>query len=82
MQSGDRRQRHRPCGIPIAKQQLQEVEMPGAIGNAGGVDLNSASEQELECVGGLGRERAQRIIQQRPFNSWDDVKKIRASATL
>ncbi len=50
--------------------------MPGAIGDANGVDLNSASAQELENVGGLGRERAQRIIQARPLNSWDDVKKI------
>ncbi len=50
--------------------------MPGAIGHAGGVDLNSASEQELERVGGLGRERAQRIVQSRPINSWEDVKKI------
>ncbi len=50
--------------------------MPGAIGDAGGVDLNTANEQELERVGGLGRERAQRIVQSRPFSSWDDVKKI------
>ncbi len=50
--------------------------MPGAIGDAKGVDLNSASEQELEQVGGLGRERARRIIQQRPIRSWDDVKRI------
>ncbi len=48
----------------------------GAIGKASGVDLNSADEQELETVGGLGRERARRIIENRPFNSWDDVKRI------
>jgi DNA uptake protein ComE-like DNA-binding protein len=50
--------------------------MPGAIGDAGGVDLNSASQEELEEVGGLGRERAKRIIDARPLRSWDDVKKI------
>lgn len=50
--------------------------MSGAIGDAKGVDLNSASEQELERVGGLGRERAQRIINARPLNSWDDLKEI------
>jgi DNA uptake protein ComE-like DNA-binding protein len=48
--------------------------MPGAIGDANGVDLNNASEQDLERVGGLGRDRAQRIVQQRPFQSWDDLK--------
>ncbi len=50
--------------------------MSGAIGDAQGVDLNSASEQELERVGGLGRERAQRLVQSRPFQSWDDLKGI------
>ena len=50
--------------------------MSNAIGNARGIDLNSASEQDLERVGGLGRERAQRIVQSRPFNNWDDVKRI------
>ena len=50
--------------------------MPGAIGDAKGVDLNSASEQELEQVGGLGRERAQRIVKARPLRSWDDLKRI------
>ncbi|MGZ4814422.1 MAG: ComEA family DNA-binding protein [Terriglobales bacterium] len=48
--------------------------MPGAIGDAKGIDLNSASEQELEQVGGIGPERARRIVEQRPFQSWDDLK--------
>jgi len=50
--------------------------MGSAIGNAKGVNLNTASEGELERVGGLGRERAQRIVKNRPFRSWDDVKEI------
>lgn len=50
--------------------------MSSAIGDANGVDLNQASEQELENVGGIGRERAHRIIQRRPLASWDDVKRI------
>jgi DNA uptake protein ComE-like DNA-binding protein len=50
--------------------------MPGAIGNAKTVDLNTASEQELAEVGGLGSERARRIVESRPFHNWDDVKKI------
>jgi DNA uptake protein ComE-like DNA-binding protein len=50
--------------------------MPGAIGNANGVDLNSASREELERVGGLGPDRAQRIVQQRPIRRWEDLRKI------
>jgi competence protein ComEA len=50
--------------------------MSSAIGNANGIDLNRASEQELDQVGGLGRERAQRIVQKRPFRSWDDLKRV------
>ncbi len=50
--------------------------MPGAIGDAKRIDLNSASQQELERVGGLGQDRARRIINARPLNSWDDVKNI------
>ena len=50
--------------------------MPGAIGDAKGIDLNNASEEELEKIGGIGRERARRIIEARPLNSWDDLKKI------
>jgi DNA uptake protein ComE-like DNA-binding protein len=50
--------------------------MASAIGDANGVDLNQASEQELDQVGGLGRERAQRIVQNRPFRSWDDLKRV------
>ena len=50
--------------------------MPGAIGNARGVDLNSANEQELANVGGIGNERAHDIVQHRPFRSWEEVKRI------
>lgn len=50
--------------------------MSSAIGNAKNIDLNTASEQDLENVGGLGRERAGRIVQSRPFENWDDVKGI------
>ncbi len=50
--------------------------MASAIGNANGVDLNSASAEELDQVGGIGQERAQRIVQQRPFRSWDDLKRV------
>ncbi len=48
----------------------------GAIGDARGVDLNTASVEELENVGGLGYERARRIVDGRPFRDWDELKKL------
>jgi competence protein ComEA len=48
----------------------------GAIGDAHGIDLNSASEEELARVGGIGRERARRIVETRPFNSWEELKDV------
>ena len=50
--------------------------MGSAIGKASGVNLNTASEDELEKVGGLGPERAHRLVQSRPYRTWDDVKRI------
>lgn len=50
--------------------------MKSAIADAKGVDLNSASPEELDRIGGLGHERVQRIIQNRPFRSWDDLKRV------
>lgn len=50
--------------------------MASAIGDAKGVDLNSASEQELEKIGGLGQQRAKGIVEGRPFRSWEEVRKL------
>ena len=50
--------------------------MASAIGDAQGVDLNTASAEQLDKVGGLGHDRVQRIIRNRPFRSWDDLKRV------
>jgi competence protein ComEA len=50
--------------------------MSSAIGDAKNVDLNSASAEELDRVGGLGQDRVQRIIQNRPFKSWEDLERV------
>lgn len=50
--------------------------MTSAIGEANGVDLNSATAEELDRIGGLGEERARRIAENRPFRSWDDLKRV------
>ena len=50
--------------------------MASAIGNACGVDLNTASAEELDRVGGLGEDRVRRLIENRPFRAWDDLKRV------
>lgn len=40
------------------------------------MQLNTALEEELARDLGLGPERARRLVESRPFHSWDDVKRI------
>lgn len=40
------------------------------------VELNSAAEEQLDREVGLGPERARRIVEGRPFYSWNDVKRL------
>lgn len=40
------------------------------------IDLNHADEQDIEQAFQIGRERARRLIENRPFRSWDEVKSV------
>ena len=51
--------------------------MTGAVGDAKGVDLNSAGQEELDRIGGLGQEPVQRIVENWPFDSWNDLRRIK-----
>ena len=41
------------------------------------VDINKASKAKLESVKGIGPAKAQRIIDGRPYESVDDLLKVR-----
>jgi competence ComEA-like helix-hairpin-helix protein len=41
------------------------------------VNLNSASVDEITKIPGITYEHAQSIVEQRPFRSLDDLKKVR-----
>jgi len=40
------------------------------------IDLNSASEEEISRIAGVGRQRAWSLIRHRPFESIDEIKRI------
>jgi competence protein ComEA len=44
---------------------------------AGPVDLNSADQKALEALPGIGPATAKKIIEARPFNSVDDLSKVK-----
>jgi competence protein ComEA len=44
---------------------------------AGPIDINRASEQELQQLPGIGPTLARRIIEARPFRSVDDLRRVR-----
>jgi hypothetical protein len=46
------------------------------VGDAKGVSLNTASEDELALDAGLGPQRARRMVANRPFRSWEDVRNV------
>ncbi|HZT18796.1 MAG TPA: helix-hairpin-helix domain-containing protein [Dongiaceae bacterium] len=51
--------------------------MACAMSNAQGVDLNTASAEQLKSIGGLGPEEVRRILAGRPFKGWDDLRKVK-----
>ena len=49
--------------------------LPAAYGQAKKVDLNTATQKELEDVKGVGPATAKKIIANRPYKSVDELKK-------
>ena len=46
------------------------------IGNASGIDLNTASAHDLARIGGIGLVLAARIVERRPFRMWIELESI------
>jgi competence ComEA-like helix-hairpin-helix protein len=67
-------------GIPPAIQRKVEAQQkqcpPPSQSRNGLVNLNTATEAELEALPGIGSGLAKRMIQARPFQSWEDLDRV------
>lgn len=61
-----------PAGSPAAAERLHVKEES----ELGKIDINTATEKELQTVPGIGPVMAARIIATRPFRSADDLKRV------
>jgi DNA uptake protein ComE-like DNA-binding protein len=40
------------------------------------VNINTASKEELASLPKIGEERAQTLVEERPFDSWEDLDEL------
>ncbi|MGZ3693830.1 MAG: ComEA family DNA-binding protein, partial [Bdellovibrionota bacterium] len=50
---------------------------PAQMSKSGRININSATLEEIESLPGIGPKKAAAIIQARPFNSPEDVMKVK-----
>ncbi|MGA9867747.1 MAG: helix-hairpin-helix domain-containing protein [Acetobacteraceae bacterium] len=58
---------------PSAKPAAPSAAMSSASAQGKLVDINSASESELDALPGVGKARADAIIKHRPYSGKDDL---------
>lgn len=68
-----------PASVPAAKAAAPAAAAaaaaPAAVKASDRIDLNSASEQELATLPGIGEARAKAIVKGRPYSGKDDLVK-------
>jgi beta-lactamase superfamily II metal-dependent hydrolase len=67
-------------GLPDGDDRIGRAKLPPNDGNATSgrrIDINSASQRELESLPGIGPTLARRIIEGRPYRTVDDLLRIK-----
>ncbi len=65
-------------GLSLAQEAEQASEAEENI-----INVNFASQEELETLPGMGEDLVQAIIEERPYGTWEDLQKIEGiGATL
>jgi DNA uptake protein ComE-like DNA-binding protein len=67
-------------GPPFADDRIGRAKQPPNDGNATSgrlIDINSASQGELESLPGIGPTLARRIIEGRPYRAVDDLLRVK-----
>lgn len=76
----DRLYTHSILGVPPAIQRKVDAQQkqcpPPVLSSGGKVNLNTATQAELEALPGVGSGLAKRIIQARPINSIEDLDRV------
>ena len=63
--------------VPVSTAPDESFSIPPRFPTQTRLDINAASEAELENIPGIGPSIAQRIIEARPLKSADDLQQIK-----
>ncbi len=64
-------------GMPAQPGPASTVLQPGPASEVAKVNLNTASQAEIESLPGVGPTLAQRIVEGRPFRSLEDLDRVK-----
>jgi DNA uptake protein ComE-like DNA-binding protein len=65
-----------------AEMAVKAAERPVAVGEASSINLNTATQRELESLRGIGPATAKRIIRNRPYASTAELSRAEVAGPI